>query len=86
MITAASIEGQFDKVKFDGLNSHVLLAGCKKSQTSKEDTLTNRGFFTSAFITLFESKSINTLTYKDAIEQIPALNEFVFVYIIKYIR
>ncbi|KIK68737.1 hypothetical protein GYMLUDRAFT_36230 [Collybiopsis luxurians FD-317 M1] len=58
-----------------GSASHVLLAGCSSKQTSKEDPVGHRGYFTQALMKLLRASDLNTITYKDAISRMDDLTD-----------
>ncbi|KAJ7207140.1 hypothetical protein GGX14DRAFT_456331 [Mycena pura] len=64
------ISKDFEKT---GAASHVLLAACSSKEEAKEDS--GRGRFTSSFLSLLRSSSVDltTLTYQDAISRMPDL-------------
>lgn len=50
-----------------GWKSHVLLAACKQGQTADD------GAFTPALLSLLEKESLDQLTYRDIIMNLPDL-------------
>ena len=60
-------------VRFQGLESHVLLSACNPVQQAYE--LDGRGAFTAALMKLLRSTNLEKLSYTDIIRRLPLIHE-----------
>lgn len=67
-----SVEPDFEPSRF---TSHVLLSGCRLTQTSKEEA--GRGRFTTTLLKVLETDGTDKLTYEQLIDRLDVLPECV---------
>lgn len=57
-----------------GLRSHVILSACGSQELAYEDTVKERGYFTTALLNILTSTRADQITYTQLIKQIQILD------------